>query len=148
MKSRTLAKDGSPRREEHRAGGAASDPRTATARPASELHEPGRKGLPVPAGEGGSLPSKAPASGLAALKAAQALSDAPKGTGRVDVTETLKELLALAREQGYLTYDDINDILPDGLTPDDLDELYVKLRNLDIEIVDRSEVARLKQQPE
>ena len=94
------------------------------------------------------MPSKAPASGLAALKAAQALSDAPKGTGRVDVTETLKELLALAREQGYLTYDDINDILPDGLTPDDLDELYVKLRNLDIEIVDRSEVNRLKQQPE
>ncbi len=72
----------------------------------------------------------------------------PKGVGRADVTETLKELLALAREQGYLTYDDINDILPDGLTPDDLDELYVKLRNLDIEIVDRSEVARLKQQPE
>ncbi len=94
------------------------------------------------------MPSKAPAAGLAALKAAQALSDAPKGTGRVDVTETLKELLALAREQGYLTYDDINDILPDGLTPDDLDELYVKLRNLDIEIVDRSEVNRLKQQPE
>jgi RNA polymerase primary sigma factor len=74
--------------------------------------------------------------------------DNAKIHGRADVTETLKELLALARENGYLTYDDINDVLPDGLSPDDLDELYVKLRNLDIEIVDRSEVARLKQQPE
>ena len=75
-------------------------------------------------------------------------ADPTKGQSRVDLTETLKELLALARENGYLTHDDINDILPDGLTPDDLDELYVKLRNLDIEIVDRTEVNRLKQQPE
>ena len=75
-------------------------------------------------------------------------AETPKGQTRADLTETLKELLALARENGYLTFDDINDILPDGLTPDDLDELYVKLRNLEIEIVDRSEVNRLKQQPE
>jgi RNA polymerase primary sigma factor len=70
------------------------------------------------------------------------------GLNRADVTETLKELLALARENGYLTFDDINDVLPDNLTAEDLDEIYTKLRNLDVEIVDRSEVNRIKQTPE
>ena len=62
----------------------------------------------------------------------------------VDLTETIKTLLHLAQEHGHVTYDDINDVLPDGLTPDDLDELYTKLRNLDIEIVDHAEVERAK----
>src|SRR3954453_17435466 len=67
----------------------------------------------------------------------------------VDLTETIKTLLHLAHEHGPVTYDDINDILPDGLSPDDLDELYTKLRNLDIEIVDHAEVERPKpEEPE
>jgi RNA polymerase primary sigma factor len=61
-----------------------------------------------------------------------------------DLTETIKTLLHLAHEHGHVTYDDINDILPDGLSPDDLDELYTKLRNLDVEIVDHAEVERAK----
>ena len=43
-----------------------------------------------------------------------------------DLTETIKTLLHLAQEHGHVTYDDINDILPDGLSPDDLDELYTQ----------------------
>ena len=62
----------------------------------------------------------------------------------VDLTETIKTLLHLAQENGYVTYDDINDILPDGLSPDDLDELYTKLRTLEVEIVDQAEVDRAK----
>ena len=81
-------------------------------------------------------------------KAAYANShEAPK-TGKttptVDLTETIKTLLHLAQEHGHVTYDDINDVLPDGLTPEDLDELYTKLRNLDVEIVDHAEVERAK----
>src|SRR5712691_9950850 len=49
-----------------------------------------------------------------------------------DVTETIKTLVQLAREHGHITYDDINDALPEGLSPEDLDALYVKLRGLDI----------------
>jgi RNA polymerase primary sigma factor len=62
----------------------------------------------------------------------------------VDLAETIKTLLHLAHENGHVTYDDINDVLPDGLSPEDLDELYTKLRNLDIEIVDHAEVERAK----
>src|ERR1041385_3451992 len=64
--------------------------------------------------------------------------------GTVDLTETIKTLLHLAQENGYVTYDDINDILPDNLSPDDLDELYTKLRTLEVEIVDQAEVERAK----
>jgi len=64
----------------------------------------------------------------------------------VELTEKIKELLRLAQEQGYLTYNDINDALPDNIvTPEDLDEIYIKLRSLDVEIVDQAEVDRVKQ---
>ncbi len=69
-----------------------------------------------------------------------------KGPAALEITEKVKELVRLAQEQGYLTYSDINDALPDTMiTPEDLDEIYIKLRNLDIEIVDQSEVDRVKQ---
>jgi RNA polymerase primary sigma factor len=61
-----------------------------------------------------------------------------------DLAETIKTLLHLAHENGHVTYDDINDILPEGLSPEDLDELYTKLRGLDVEIVDHAEVERAK----
>ena len=61
----------------------------------------------------------------------------------VDLTETIKTLLHLAQEHGYITYDDINDVLPDNLSPDDLDVLLSKLRGLDVEIVmDQAEAER------
>ena len=53
----------------------------------------------------------------------------------VDLTETIKTLLHLSQEHGYVTYDDINDILPDNLSPEDLDAVLSKLRSLDVEIV-------------
>jgi len=90
-----------------------------------------------------------------AAKAAEATaSDAPKADAENDdasktefsLNEKIKELVRLAQEQGYLTYSDINDALPDEvITADDLDEVYSKLRNLEIEIVDQAEVDRVKQ---
>jgi RNA polymerase primary sigma factor len=87
-------------------------------------------------------PSTAPAkAGSAGSHAAPAPN---KHARALDLTETIKTLLHLAQEHGFVTYDDINDILPDGLTPEDLDDLYTKLRNLDVEIVDHAEVERAK----
>ncbi|HVR37083.1 MAG TPA: RNA polymerase sigma factor RpoD [Methylomirabilota bacterium] len=64
----------------------------------------------------------------------------------VDLTEKIKELVRLAREQGYLTYTDINDALPENIvSPEELDEIYIKLRGLEIQIVDQAEVDRVKQ---
>ncbi len=72
---------------------------------------------------------------------------APLGS-QPDLAETIKTLLHLAQEHGYVTYDDINDVLPDNLTPDDLDELYTKLRSLDVRIVDQAEAERATKQAE
>ena len=69
-----------------------------------------------------------------------------KSRAGLDLTEKIKELIRLSQEQGYLTYGDINDGLPEHvISPGDLDEIYSKLRNLEIEIVDQAEVDRVKQ---
>ena len=69
-----------------------------------------------------------------------------KSQSGFDLTEKIKELVRLAQEQGYLTYNDINDALPDAMiTAEELDEIYTKLRNLEVEIVDQAEVDRVKQ---
>jgi RNA polymerase primary sigma factor len=69
---------------------------------------------------------------------------APGAPAAADLAETIKTLLHLAHENGHITYDDINDVLPEGMSPEELDELYTKLRNLDVEIVDHAEVERAK----
>ena len=63
-----------------------------------------------------------------------------------DISLKIKELVGLAREQGYLTFGDITEALPEHLMgPEELDKVYVKLRNLDVGIVDQAEVDSLKQ---
>ena len=60
-------------------------------------------------------------------------------------SDKVKELVQLAQEQGYLTYGDINDVIPEKMiSPEYLDEIYLKLRGLEIEIVDQAEVDRVK----
>jgi len=68
-----------------------------------------------------------------------------KSRAGLDLTEKVKELLRLAKEQGHLTYDDVNDALPDDLVAaEDLDHVHTKLRALEIEIIDPAEVDRGK----
>jgi len=72
--------------------------------------------------------------------------DTFKSQSGVDLTEKIKDLVRLAQEQGYLTYNDINDALPDAVvSPEEMDEVLIKLRNLEVEIVDQAEVDRVKQ---
>src|SRR5438270_396992 len=57
----------------------------------------------------------------------------------------LRELIKLAKEQGYLTFDDLNEALPEGVTDaDELDLILTRLRRLDIDIIEASEVDRYK----
>jgi RNA polymerase primary sigma factor len=111
------------------------------------------KGSSVPAGTAAKAAApKAPIGGNGQPVAADGANAALAGIGTVksssgiDLTEKIKELVRLAQEQGYLTYGDINDALPDNVvSPEDLDEIQIKLRNLEIEIVDQAEVDRVKQ---
>jgi RNA polymerase primary sigma factor len=66
---------------------------------------------------------------------------------RDERNEKIKELVKLANEQGYLTYGDINDVLPGNiLSPDELDDILILLRGVEIEIIDASEVDRFKRE--
>ena len=61
-------------------------------------------------------------------------------------TETrIRDLIKLAKEQGYLTFDDLNEALPDGITDaDELDTILTRLRRMEIDIIEASEVDRYK----
>src|SRR5262249_23652388 len=64
----------------------------------------------------------------------------------LDLTEKVKDLVRLAREQGYLTYDDVNDALPDHMvTAEDLDQVHSKLRTMEIDVIDPVELERAKE---
>src|SRR4051812_2087662 len=47
-----------------------------------------------------------------------------EGPGRSEIADKVKQLVRLAQEQGYLTYNDINEILPHNVTsPEELEEV-------------------------
>ncbi len=72
--------------------------------------------------------------------------------GRLDRegrNQKIKDLVALASEQSYLTYDDINEALPESaVSPDELDNILILLRGMEIEVIDASDVDKFKNQLE
>jgi RNA polymerase primary sigma factor len=53
----------------------------------------------------------------------------------------LKRLLAIGRERGYITYDELNESLPDGsLTSDQIEESMIVLSDMGISIVDSDDI--------
>ena len=63
----------------------------------------------------------------------------------IEVQNRIRELIKLAREQGYLTFDDLNEALPEGVTDaDELDMILTRLRRLEIDVIEASEVDRYK----
>ena len=94
--------------------------------------------------------SKTPSTAKPPVKEAAA-ADKSKKTApkrRIDtpeIQEKIRELIKLAKEQEYLTYDDINEILPNDLVdPEDVEAIMERLRNMEFDIIDASEVDRFK----
>jgi len=80
-----------------------------------------------------------------------ALAKSPQPTtpadlpGSAEMEGRIRELIKLAKEQGYLTFDDLNEALPDGVTDaDELDAILTRLRRMEIDIIEASEVDRYK----
>src|SRR5690242_3171633 len=72
-----------------------------------------------------------------------------QGSEPADIAGAIKTLIHMAHEQGHLTYDDVNGVLADGASPDDLDTLYSKLHDVGIEVVAQAEVEKAKpEEPE
>jgi len=55
--------------------------------------------------------------------------------------ENLKQLISKGKKQGYLTYDELNDALPEGrVSPDQIDQMIMVFDELDIEVIDDSKI--------
>jgi len=59
--------------------------------------------------------------------------------------QKIKELIALAEDQGYLTYEDINEAIPNCIIdPEELESYLALLRGMDIDIVQAQDVDKMK----
>lgn len=60
--------------------------------------------------------------------------------------QKVEELVAMAREQGYITYEEINEILPMSFdSAEQIDQVLIFLSGLDIQILNQTEVDRAKE---
>lgn len=58
----------------------------------------------------------------------------------------MEELVAIAKEQGYITYEEINEILPMNFdTPEQIDQVLIFLSGMDIQVLNQAEVERQKE---
>ncbi len=60
---------------------------------------------------------------------------------KVFAKKDLEKIIALGRQKGFLTYDEVNDLLPEDISSsDDIDQLFELLGNEDIQLIEASEV--------
>lgn len=60
--------------------------------------------------------------------------------------QKIEELVAIAKEQGYITYEEINEILPMNFdSPEEIDQVLIFLSGMDIQIMNQVEVERQKE---
>jgi RNA polymerase primary sigma factor len=60
--------------------------------------------------------------------------------------QKVDELVSIAKEQGFITYEEINDILPMSFdNADQIDQVLIFLSGMDIQILNQSEVERQKE---
>jgi RNA polymerase primary sigma factor len=55
-----------------------------------------------------------------------------------DTSQAIERLLALGKQRGYLTYDEVNEALPaDVVSSEEIEDALRRLADLDIELVER-----------
>src|ERR1700686_1196193 len=60
--------------------------------------------------------------------------------------QKVEELVAIAKEQGFITYEEINEILPMTFdSPEQIDQVLIYLSGMDIQVLNQSEVERQKE---
>ena len=60
--------------------------------------------------------------------------------------QKIEEIISIAKEQGFITYEDINETLPMSFdSPEQIDQMLIFLNGMDIQILNQSEVERQKE---
>ena len=57
--------------------------------------------------------------------------------------DNVKQLIDIGKEKGFLTYDEVNDILPPDIATDQIDDVMGMFGDLDIEIVDSAQKIKI-----
>ncbi|WP_330929115.1 RNA polymerase sigma factor RpoD [Synoicihabitans lomoniglobus] len=84
-----------------------------------------------------------------ALKSTEGKTSATVDAAASGVNERIRLLIRLSKEQGYLTWDDINEALPESVeNQDEFDNIISILQNLEIEILEPDQVEDYKQRME
>jgi len=83
---------------------------------------------------------KARAEGNRPVAKTQSASDSADQQGEKKNMKEVKKLIDLGKEKGYLTYDDVNDMLPaEVVSPDQIDDVMSIFGEMDIEVVDANQ---------
>ncbi len=89
------------------------------------------------------------AEAVEAVLARNGRTDAPEGAAAGGINEKIRQLIRLSKEQGYLTFDDINEALPESVeNQEEIDNVLSILQNLEIEILEPDQVEDYKQRQE
>jgi RNA polymerase primary sigma factor len=65
----------------------------------------------------------------------------PEVPGVGNINDKIRHLIRLSKEQGYLTFDDINEALPESVeNQEEIDNVLSILQNLEIEILEPDQV--------
>nr|WP_108897144.1 RNA polymerase sigma factor [Chlamydia serpentis] len=73
-------------------------------------------------------------------------SPATEVSSEEESQKKLEELVALAKEQGFITYEEINEILPMSFdTPEQIDQVLIFLTGMDIQVLNQVDVERQKE---
>jgi RNA polymerase primary sigma factor len=128
--------------------------KSAVSKPAKNGHKPSDKADPKIGHKNGHKNGKSegsssvntPSKSLADQNEKDAKGVQAVWTGQPERQERLRDLVKLAKDQGYLTWDDLNEAIPESVNnPEELEAIIMFLRNLEIDVIDASEVDRYKQ---
>ncbi len=71
--------------------------------------------------------------------------NAPAYQESAQTNDRIQDLIRLAKQQGYLTFGDINQALPEGVdSAEEIENVIVILENLEVDIIDNEEVENYK----
>jgi RNA polymerase primary sigma factor len=119
--------------------------------PAAKVARPGKNGSSNPSTKSKKAPAAKPSPKAAAKPASKpgksllAAVEATPADPQKLIQEKVRELIRLAKEQGYVTFEDLNEALPEGFADaDGVESIISQLRAVEIEIIDSSDVDRVK----
>jgi RNA polymerase primary sigma factor len=108
--------------------------------------------MPRKAKRADSVTSEAVEAALARVRAPEGAVPGAEGADTAapgGINEKIRQLIRLSKEQGYLTFDDINEALPESVeNQEEIDNVLSILQNLEIEILEPDQVEDYKQRQE